>query len=72
MRVQLNVCLVLLVSGTGLMYINNVGSVVSALANEQGAREQYDTTRVEAYQAIQVSTVSIWNCLGRLAMGEGP
>lgn len=59
-----------LVSGTGLMYINNVGSVVLALANEGGIREDYDPAEVSRYQAVQVSTISIWNCLGRVAMGE--
>lgn len=50
------------------MYINNVGSVVLALANK-GAPIDFDPIAVSKYQAAQVSIISIWNCLGRVAMG---
>lgn len=53
--------------GTGLMYINNAGTV--ALALGRMGKLVYDTERVAAYQAKQVATVSIWNCTGRIAGG---
>ena len=53
--------------GTGLMYINNVGSVALALTR-QGSLE-YDQRVVSSWQAKQVATVSIWNCLGRIIGG---
>jgi hypothetical protein len=56
------------------MYINNVGSVVLALANAppsaSGMRGVVDPIQIAKVQATQVSVVSIWNCLGRIMMGE--
>ena len=56
------------VSGTGLCWINNVGSVTLALISE--GDPDYDLLQVAKYQAVQVSVISIWNCLGRVTMGE--
>ncbi len=55
------------VSGTGLCWINNVGSVTLALLSE--GNPEYDLVEVAKYQAVQVSVISIWNCLGRVSMG---
>lgn len=54
--------------GTGLMYINNAGTIALALGRE--GRLDYDKKRVSAWQAKQVALVSIWNCLGRILGGE--
>lgn len=63
-----------LVSGTGLMYINNVGSVVLALANNASSPAptsgKFDEIEVARVQATQVSVISVWNCLGRVSMGR--
>ena len=57
-----------LLCGTGLMYINNAGTVALALA--RGGQVEYDRKAVSAWQAQQVATVSVWNCIGRIAGGE--
>ena len=57
-----------LTCGTGLMYINNVGTVALALAR-QGSLT-YDGRVVSGWQAKQVATVSMWNCMGRILGGE--
>jgi hypothetical protein len=53
--------------GTGLMYINNVGTVALALGR-QGSLE-YDAKAISAWQAKQVATISIYNCSGRVIAG---
>jgi MFS family permease len=53
--------------GTGLMYINNVGSVALALGR-QGSLE-YDARKIGEWQAKQVATISIFNCSGRVIAG---
>ncbi|WVW79010.1 hypothetical protein I302_100973 [Kwoniella bestiolae CBS 10118] len=60
------VCLSLL-CGTGLMYINNAGTVALALGRE--GQRVYDKQRVAGYQAKQVGLVSLWNCGGRIIGG---
>ncbi|KAH9853298.1 MFS general substrate transporter [Lenzites betulinus] len=56
-----------LLSGTGLMYINNVGAISQALfANNN---PDYDEVKAAQWQATQVSTVSVMNCLGRIVVG---
>jgi hypothetical protein len=57
-----------LLCGTGLMYINNVGTVVLALGRD--GRVEYDAEQVGGWQAKMVGLVSIWNCLGRILGGE--
>jgi hypothetical protein len=57
-----------LLCGTGLMYINNAGTVALALARQ--GQFEYDKTMVSAWQAQQVATVSVWNCAGRILGGE--
>ena len=59
-----------LLCGTGLMYINNAGTVALALARD--GKLIYDKKVVSAWQAKQVGTFSIWNCSGRIIGGECP
>ncbi|EDR02388.1 uncharacterized protein LACBIDRAFT_309717 [Laccaria bicolor S238N-H82] len=56
-----------LLSGTGLMYINNVGSMAQALYGYKNP--QYNPIRASQWQATQVSTISLMNCAGRLFIG---
>ncbi|KAI1792544.1 MFS general substrate transporter [Ganoderma leucocontextum] len=56
-----------LLSGTGLMYINNVGAISQALFAHNNP--DYDEVKAAQWQATQVSTVSIMNCLGRVTIG---
>jgi hypothetical protein len=48
--------------------INNVGSIAQALV-AQGSPDNWDEERAAKVQAAQVSTISIMNCLGRIAIG---
>jgi len=57
-----------LLCGTGLMYINNAGTVALALARD--GRLEYDRKAVSGWQAKQVGTVSVWNCAGRILGGQ--
>lgn len=57
----------ILLSGTGLMFINNVGSMTQALYARTAP--VYDEIRASQWQATQVSTISIMNCLGRIFIG---
>jgi hypothetical protein len=57
-----------LLCGTGLMYINNAGTVALALA--RGGKLVYDKKVVSGWQAKQVGTFSVWNCSGRIIGGE--
>ncbi|KIY68607.1 MFS general substrate transporter [Cylindrobasidium torrendii FP15055 ss-10] len=54
-------------SGTGLMYINNVGSMAQALYAFSAT--EYSPKEAAEWQAAQVSTVSVCNCLGRIFIG---
>ncbi|KAI0092889.1 major facilitator superfamily domain-containing protein [Irpex rosettiformis] len=56
-----------LLSGTGLMYINNVGSISQALFAK--GDPEFDEKKASQWQATQVSAVSIANCLGRVFIG---
>lgn len=56
-----------LLSGTGLMYINNVGSISQALFAK--GNPDFDDRKAAQWQATQVSTVSVTNCLGRILIG---
>ncbi|KAI0751758.1 MFS general substrate transporter [Daedaleopsis nitida] len=56
-----------LLSGTGLMYINNVGAISQALFAFNNP--DYDDVKAAQWQATQVSTVSIMNCIGRISIG---
>ncbi|KAL8283172.1 hypothetical protein RQP46_005950 [Phenoliferia psychrophenolica] len=53
-----------LLSGIGLMYINNVGTVTRTLSPLDA-----DPRKVAAAQAHLVSLLSVFNCLGRLTAG---
>ena len=48
--------------------INNVGSMAQALYAFENP--VYDPIKAAKWQATQVSTISINNCLGRIAIGE--
>ncbi|KAJ7886216.1 major facilitator superfamily domain-containing protein [Mycena olivaceomarginata] len=56
-----------LLSGTGLMYINNVGSMSQALFSQDNPA--YDEVEASKWQATQVSTISIMNFAGRIIIG---
>ncbi|KAL7417962.1 major facilitator superfamily domain-containing protein [Mrakia frigida] len=54
-------------SGSGLMWINNCG--LSTLALVTKGNPVYDPELLSKLQATQVSTISIWNCAGRILLG---
>ncbi|KAF8632395.1 hypothetical protein AX17_004836 [Amanita inopinata Kibby_2008] len=56
-----------LLSGTGLMYINNVGSMSQALYAK--ANPVYDDVQASKWQATQVSSISVMNFAGRIFIG---
>ncbi|KAJ7174561.1 major facilitator superfamily domain-containing protein [Mycena filopes] len=56
-----------MLSGTGLMYINNVGSMSQALFSK--GNPAYDEIEASKWQATQVSTISIMNFSGRVVIG---
>ncbi|KDQ23280.1 hypothetical protein PLEOSDRAFT_1049311 [Pleurotus ostreatus PC15] len=56
-----------LLTGTGLMYINNVGTISQALIAQ--ANPDYDIAYAARVQAKQVTIVSLMNCLGRICFG---
>ncbi|KAJ7235305.1 major facilitator superfamily domain-containing protein [Mycena haematopus] len=56
-----------LLSGTGLMYINNVGSMSQALFAQ--THPVYDEVEASKWQATQVSTISVMNFAGRIIIG---
>ncbi|KAH9928843.1 major facilitator superfamily domain-containing protein [Fomitopsis serialis] len=56
-----------LLAGTGLMYINNVGSISQALFAT--GNPDYDESKAGQWQATQVSIVSVTNCAGRFFVG---
>ncbi|KAH8115676.1 MFS general substrate transporter [Phellopilus nigrolimitatus] len=58
-----------LMSGTGLMYINNVGSISQALFAK--GNPDFDEIESAKWQSMQVSIISIANCLGRILSGVG-
>ncbi|OCH93252.1 MFS general substrate transporter [Obba rivulosa] len=56
-----------LCAGTGLMYINNVGLISQALFTK--GNPDYDEAKSSQWQATQVSTISVMNCIGRISIG---
>ncbi|KAJ3403762.1 hypothetical protein HDU80_003752 [Chytriomyces hyalinus] len=56
----------ILLTGTGLMYINNVGAIVIALIPKSTP-----TATIQATQRLHVGLISICNCLGRVVTGLG-
>ncbi|KAG6375350.1 major facilitator superfamily domain-containing protein [Boletus reticuloceps] len=54
-------------SGTGLMYINNVGSISQALYAK--THTVYDDVEAAKWQAAQVSILSLGNFAGRILVG---
>lgn len=57
-----------LISGTGLMWINNVGLATLALFSE--GNPGYDRLEAARLQSAQVALISVWNCAGRVLIGE--
>ncbi|SCV69943.1 BQ2448_1337 [Microbotryum intermedium] len=57
-----------LCSSCGLMYINNVGTLIRTLAQSPSVHEQ-PPWHVAVQQANLVSLLSVFNCLGRLLTG---
>ena len=49
------------------MYINNVGSISQALFAK--GDPEFDDRKAAQWQATQVSTISVTNCLGRILIG---
>lgn len=56
-----------LLSGVGLMWINNVGLVAQSLYAKN--TPVYDEVESFKFQTLQVSAVSVMNCLGRITIG---
>ncbi|KAI0030402.1 major facilitator superfamily domain-containing protein [Vararia minispora EC-137] len=56
-----------LFSGTGIMYINNVGSIAQALFSQ--GNPAYDPVAAATWQAAQVSAISLMNFAGRILVG---
>ncbi|TEB28962.1 MFS general substrate transporter [Coprinellus micaceus] len=56
-----------LLSGTGIMYINNVGSMSQALYSHNNPH--YDPVESARWQSTQVSSISLMNCAGRIVIG---
>ncbi|KAF9261114.1 MFS general substrate transporter [Marasmius fiardii PR-910] len=66
------VCILSLLSGTGLMYINNVGSMSQALyvhEAQNSTLSDQDQLEIARWQAVQVSTISFMNFSGRVFIG---
>ncbi|TFY68862.1 hypothetical protein EVG20_g3394 [Dentipellis fragilis] len=57
----------MLLSGTGLMYINNVGVITQALFAKNNPT--FDVNDSTAWQAAQVSIISVANFAGRVIIG---
>lgn len=57
--------IVSLLSGSGVMWMNNVGLMARALALEHGA----DDRELMKWQTLHVSTLSIASCVGRFLIG---
>lgn len=56
-----------LLSGTGIMYINNVGAMSQALYAYNNPN--YDPIEAARWQSTQVSSISLMNCAGRIIIG---
>jgi len=59
--------IVSLLCGSGIMWINNIGLMARALALKDGARP--DEQEHVKWQTLQVSTMSVASCLGRVLIG---
>ncbi|KAI5992654.1 major facilitator superfamily domain-containing protein [Pisolithus marmoratus] len=60
--------IMLLLAGTGIMYINNVGAITLALVAK--SNPAYDETEASKQQGVQVSTLSVGNFVGRMLTGS--
>ncbi|KAI6035886.1 major facilitator superfamily domain-containing protein [Pisolithus marmoratus] len=59
--------IMLLLAGTGIMYINNVGAITLALVPK--SNPSHDGAEASKQQAMQVSTLSVGNFVGRMLIG---
>lgn len=57
------------VSGSGLMYINNLGNDLTALYRFEMMGGEFSGKSLEKLQALNVSALSLMNCLGRIFAG---
>src|SRR5581483_10005392 len=59
------------ISGTGLMYINNVGTMIKLLyfASHHSLPNSDDSSRIQELQNMHVFFLSVFSCLGRLSVG---
>lgn len=64
---QLMISIIALLSGCGLMYINNVSNTLVALLRYETGLD--DRAALEVLQQLNVSVLSIFNCLGRIWAG---
>ncbi|KAF9652133.1 MFS general substrate transporter [Thelephora ganbajun] len=60
-------CIMSLLTGSGIMWINNVGLMARALVLKDNASP--DERENMKWQALQVSTLSIASCVGRILIG---
>ncbi|KAG2365271.1 MFS general substrate transporter [Suillus spraguei] len=62
------ICIIMsLLGGSGIMYVNNVGSISQALYAK--GNPNYDELEASQWQAAQVSTLSVCNFAGRILIG---
>ncbi|KAG7528448.1 hypothetical protein FFLO_06157 [Filobasidium floriforme] len=62
--------ILMLLAGTGLVYINNIGTIVATLTRPTDGVTPFEANNITSkHQALQVSLISISNCIGRLVMG---
>jgi len=60
-------CIMSLLAGSGMMWINNVGLMARALVLQDNASP--DEREYMKWQTLQVSTLSIASCIGRISIG---
>lgn len=51
------------------MYINNLGNNLTALYRAENSPESFSQVQLERLQALNVSVLSILNCVGRMFSG---
>lgn len=56
-------------AGTGIQYINNVGSIAKILYRSNHGDQSPDNATIQRIQSQHVSIISLFNCLGRIFIG---
>ncbi|CAG8519280.1 6345_t:CDS:2 [Ambispora leptoticha] len=59
--------ILLLTGGVGLMYINNVGSILKSLFDTTSMVDDHE--KLLTYQNFHVSLISVFSCIGRISSG---